>query len=424
VPHELADGLILWNGVCLDISRRKLIELALTQTNQTLRRRIDALAALNQIAQALMSWTDLPAALRTVGAMLLPLFAAEHIAIWLRDEGRETITQIALIGHHEVTLGGTTLRLRDAPLARAALIARRGSVLDRGRADPVLISPPPSDLDALGGSALMQPLLVRGTGMGLLVVSGAEGRPTFTPADVELAQTIAGLLSSAIENGRLLQRTMAEAAQEERRRLARELHDSITQSLYSLTLLARAWSQMAAGATPADLADWFGQVEDIALQSLKEMRLLIYQLRSQEFDEQGLAEALRHRLEAVEGRSGVKVRLDAEGYRQPVSPGVESQLYAIVQEAMNNALRHAGATMITIVLRSDHEGALVEVADNGRGFDPDEPSAGLGLTTMRERAEAIGGRLSVTSAPGRGTTVRVLLPYKAAAIGQARVGPV
>jgi PAS domain S-box-containing protein len=409
VPRPQADGVILWNGVCLDITPRKAAELALVQANGALHARVDELATLNRIAQALMGWTDLPAALKTVGALLLPLFAAEQIAIWLREERHEALSRIGLIGRDAVELDGPSCPLRDAPLARAALSARRGGVIGADRADPVVLAAPEGGAEGRGRSALVQPLLVRGRSIGLLVVHAAAGRPTFTPADVELAQTIAALLSSAIENGRLLRQTMAEAAREERRRLARELHDSVTQSLYSMNLLARSWSRLAAGAAPAEVADWFGQIQGLALQSLKEMRLLIYQLRSEELEEQGLVEVLRHRLEAVEARSGVKVELDAAGYERPPSPGVEPQLFAIVQEALNNALRHADATAITIALRSDAEAVTVVVRDDGRGFDAAEPSAGLGLTTMRERAEALGGTISVSSAPGAGTAVRVTL---------------
>jgi signal transduction histidine kinase len=283
----------------------------------------------------------------------------------------------------------------------------------------VVIAPLAAGLDALGSSALVQPLLVRGVPIGLLVVRAAEGRATFSPADVELGQTVAGLLSSAIENGRLFQRTMAEAAQEERRRLARDLHDSITQSLYSTVLLARAWSRLASSASPDELSDWFGQVEGIALQALREMRLLIYQLRSQELDELGLAEALRQRLEAVEGRTGVAVRLEAEGYSQTLPSEIESQLFAIIQEALNNALRHAEATTITVTLQSDRAGVRVEVCDNGRGFDQDAHSAGMGLTTMRERAEGIGGFFSLSTEPGAGTTVSVRMPPPAPTHGKA-----
>jgi signal transduction histidine kinase len=234
----------------------------------------------------------------------------------------------------------------------------------------------------------------------------------FTPDDLELAQIIASILSSALEQIHRYEQTVTQATQDERRRLARELHDSIVQSLYSLTLLARAWSLKAYEATSSDLVEWFGQIEGIAHQTLKEMRLLIYQLRSPELEELGLVEMLRLRLEAVEQRTGVMVRLEAESYQRPNMPTAEPQIYAIIQEALNNALRHATATVITVVLRQSSEGLLVEVRDNGCGFEVAERTGGIGLSTMHERAEAIGGRLNITSAHDQGTSVQLLLPVR------------
>gem|GEM_PF-4931006 len=412
VPQPIAGGLTLWNGVVLEITGRKEAELGQQHANAVLHRRVAELAALNQIAQALMSWIDLPAALLTVGALLLRLFGAERIALRLRDERGDSMSQISLIGADTVMADGPTVQLRDTPLARRVLAARHGMVLDGGLHDPVVIPSLAQGLAALGSSALVQPLLVRGTPIGLLVVRGDDQHSRFMPSDVELAQTIAGLLSSAIEQRRLFQRTMAEAAQEERRRLGRELHDSITQSLYSLGLLARAWGQMALTESPATIATWFVQVEEIALQSLKELRLLIYQLRSEELDSLGLVAMLRQRIEAVAQRSGVAVMLDAEGYRVPAAPDAEPQLFGIVQEALNNALRHAQASTLTVLLQSDQTQVSVQISDDGQGFDLGVTSRGMGLTTMRERAEALGGGLTVISAPGAGTRILVRVPNR------------
>lgn len=414
VPQSVEDGLVLWNGVVLESTARKEAELALQRVNGALHRRIAELATLNQIAQALMSWIDLPAALTTVGALLLPLFGAERIAIWLREDGRDSLGLLSLIGRDTVTSGGQTVPLASAPLARKALALRHGVVIEGGRHDPVVIPPLAHGPEAMGYSALVQPLLVRGTPVGLLVVRSRDQHQRFTPSDVELAQTITGLLSSAIEQRRLYQRTMLEAALEERRRLARELHDSITQSLYSLALLARAWGRMALSEPPTTVTTWFKQVEEIAVQSLKEMRLLIYQLRSPELEALGLAAMLRQRIEAVEQRTGITTRLEDADYRAPAAPELEAQLFAIAQEALNNALRHARASLITLTLQSDPQQVSITIRDDGQGFDPASASGGMGLTTMRERAEGLGGNITIVSTPGEGTSVTVILPNRAA----------
>jgi signal transduction histidine kinase len=287
-----------------------------------------------------------------------------------------------------------------------------GQLINTERYDPVLCPSAAAAYPSRANKGLVQPLLARGVGSGLLVVWRDAEYVDFTPDDLELAQIIASILSSALEQIHRYEQTVTQATQDERRRLARELHDSIVQSLYSLTLLARAWSLKVYEATSSDLVEWFGQIEGIAHQTLKEMRLLIYQLRSPELEELGLVEMLRLRLEAVEQRTGVMVRLEAESYQRPNMPTAEPQIYAIIQEALNNALRHATATVITVVLRQSSEGLLVEVRDNGCGFEVAERTGGIGLSTMHERAEAIGGRLNITSAHDQGTSVQLLLPVR------------
>lgn len=414
VPQHQPDGRIIWNGVMLDIRKRKADELALSRTNQALQRRVEELAILTQIAEALMRWTDLPAALRIIGSRLLTLFNATHVTIWRCTDraGEPLFTPLALINHNETHLYGSSTPIDEAPLAQQVLTSGLGQLIDTEQYDPVLCPSAAAAHPSRANKGLVQPLLARGVGSGLLVVWRDAEYSDFTPDDLELAQIIASILSSALEQIRHYEQTVSQAAQEERKRLARELHDSIVQSLYSLTLLSRAWSLKAYEATSSDLVEWFGQIEAIGHQTLKEMRLLIYQLRSPELEELGLVEMLRLRLEAVEQRTGVMVRLETESYQQPNISAVEPQIYAIIQEALNNALRHAAATVITVALRRSSEGLLVEIRDNGRGFEVTERTGGIGLSTMHERAEAIGGHLSIISARSQGTSVRLLLPVR------------
>lgn len=410
-PEELALLSAMAEMVGAFLSRR--------EANHMLRQRLDDLAALHQIAQSLMSWTDLPMALQTVGRALLPLFEANRIAIWLCEEQTDNLVALAVIGHTDALSSGQVVPMDTLPPAQMVLASLNGTVTTEPAC--ALLLGPDDGTAPSAGTYLVQPLIARKRGFGLFVIHVPPERTPFGTNERELAQIIAGMLSSAIENARLYQDTMVRTAQEERRRLARELHDSITQSLYSMTLLARAWTMTVHEATSEDLTNWFHQIEEISLQSLKEMRLLIYQLRSPQLDQQGLAEALRLRLEAVEERTGIKIHLDADHYQRILSSMVEPQLYAIAQEALNNALRHAGASLLSVVLCNDEaHGVLLEVSDNGRGFLTTIPSAGLGLITMRERAEAIGGELHVASAPGHGTVVRVTVPSRAFGNGAAR----
>ena len=149
---------------------------------------------------------------------------------------------------------------------------------------------------------------------------------------------------------------------------------------------------------------------ELAQQSLKEMRLLVYELRPSALERAGLAGAIRERLDAVERRSGMTARLQIDDVAQ-LAPNMQIQLFHIIQEALNNTLKHAAASVVRVRLQIEDGLTLLEVIDNGKGFDPAEVAAagGLGLTSMRERVETLGGQFNLDSAPGQGTIIRVTL---------------
>lgn len=194
----------------------------------------------------------------------------------------------------------------------------------------------------------------------------------------------------------------------ERNRLARELHDSVTQSLYSLTLLAAGWRRLVIKGEHISIEDSLAEIEQVAQQALKEMRLLIYELRPPELENEGLQGALHHRLSAVEKRAGVEARLVTDDVLD-LRPEVEEALYAIAVEALNNALKHSAATNVMVKLRESDGFVQMEVKDNGCGFDllQSRASRGIGLKSMRERVENMDGRLEINSTPGEGTTIKV-----------------
>jgi PAS domain S-box-containing protein len=200
------------------------------------------------------------------------------------------------------------------------------------------------------------------------------------------------------------------AAMEERRRLARDLHDAVTQSLYSLSLMAEAARRRAQTGDGQETHDYIVRLGELAQQSLKEMRLLVYEMRPSALEENGLAEALQARLDAVERRAGVEARLTGDVTRE-LSPEVQVQLYRIAEEALNNTLKHAAASAVAITIHSGPDGINLRISDNGRGFDAlkETTSGGLGLVSMRERAAKLGGVLEIETASGRGTTVTLTL---------------
>lgn len=202
------------------------------------------------------------------------------------------------------------------------------------------------------------------------------------------------------------------AIMEERNRLARELHDSVTQSLYSLTLFAEAGRQLNQQGAYEQASSLFDDVLTTGQQALREMRMLVHKLRPSQLEKEGLVKAIQHRLKAVEGRAGMKHRFDVEGI-QNLDADIEDALYFVVQEALNNTLKHAQANAVHITMRQTAEGTLhLTISDDGAGYDLESGLAdgGLGLATMRERVEVLGGTISYRSKPGIGTTVTAQIP--------------
>jgi signal transduction histidine kinase len=195
--------------------------------------------------------------------------------------------------------------------------------------------------------------------------------------------------------------------QAERRRLARDLHDSVTQSLHSLAWLADVAVNRLEQGSLNKLGQTLQQINDSARQALKEMRLLLFESILQATTELPLAEALTLRLEGVEQRAGLKTQLEIENPGEWPSEW-DDELYAVAVEALNNTLKHARASLIHIFLRGGPAWCELAVQDDGIGFDPLHPrSGGMGLQSMRDRAAALGGSLQIISAAGKGTRVHL-----------------
>jgi len=210
----------------------------------------------------------------------------------------------------------------------------------------------------------------------------------------------------------LKQSEMEKAITEERNRLARDLHDSVTQSIYSLTLLAEAGQRMIKSGDLQQAKGNQSRLGDISQQALQEMRLLVYELRPQVLRSEGLLGALEQRLEVVERRAGINARLVME-VEIELPADLEGELYHISMEALNNALKHTKASEVVLSLRADEDNLTLELKDNGQGFDQEiaRVKGGMGLTSMGERADNIGGKLTIQSELGVGTTVRIIVPF-------------
>lgn len=275
------------------------------------------------------------------------------------------------------------------------------------------------------------PLLVAGQRIGLVILSYHE-ITLWEPAELRPYEVTATQLATGIST-RLQQRLLLDSGQalavlQERQRLARELHDSVTQLIFSITLIAQsiapAWKR-----NPVEGERRVSRLLELSQQALAEMRALLFELRSPEttsgpdtntiipgiwqVQRDGLIKALQQHVQNVQ-RYGPTIHLRHEHYQpQPVER--EIALYRITQEALNNIVKHARARLVTIACGQRNGNTFLSVADDGVGFaaaTTDQPSldGGFGLRTMRERAEALGGTLTITSTPGKGTQVQVQLP--------------
>jgi signal transduction histidine kinase len=213
------------------------------------------------------------------------------------------------------------------------------------------------------------------------------------------------------ENEKLRIKSVAAAAKEERSRLARDLHDSVSQAIYGITLGAQAAVQIVK-TDPAKVVAPIEYVNSLAEIALKEMRALIYQMRPESLQREGLIIAFKNYCEALAARYNLDVRAEIDMLEPEISFDVKEAVNRVGQEALFNAIKHANASRICLRMWSDADSVLkLEVADNGNGFDTSEVFIGhYGLNTMRERIEVCGGKFDIESAPGKGTTVRVVLP--------------
>lgn len=230
--------------------------------------------------------------------------------------------------------------------------------------------------------------------------------------ETALILALAHQIGMILEIDRLRENAEKMAVWEERKRLARDLHDSVTQSLYSLTLFSRAGREAAEDDDTARLTHSLTELENTTLHALREMRLLLYELRPADLEQEGLKRAVMLRLNTVERRVGLQLDVQLDEIAG-LPAGHEVQVYHIIVEALNNVVKHATATRLALRLTQADGHVRLWIADNGRGFDASQIDHGLGLANIRERVARLGGRLAIASEPGRGTELEAVIPCHA-----------
>jgi signal transduction histidine kinase len=254
-------------------------------------------------------------------------------------------------------------------------------------------------------SELVIPLRLGKQVIGTLDVHNARVG-AFTEEDLLAIQSLGDQIVVAIENAHLYDQSRELAILQERTRLARDLHDSVTQSLYSLVLLTEGWRRLLSAGSGSQNEDYLGRIGEIAQQALCEMRLLIHELRPPMLEEEGFVGAVRKRLDAVEKRVGIEARVVMDDLVE-LPASLEEGLYWITQEALNNALKHSGAKSEIVRICVEDRMVMLEIADDGQGFDLEaaRDRGGMGLSSMEERVgsrQGHDGQGAGTHPPGRG----------------------
>jgi PAS domain S-box-containing protein len=400
-----------------DITDRKKAEEALQKAHKEI-------SALYHVASVASESLDLDTILERSLECVLGTMNSDKGLIHLWDESDETLRLAAqhglspaLVAQIDQVPSGKGLTgwvfIHGQPLLTPSLLE-----------EPDGPDAPSAIVTGLDDAYVGVPMRAKGKVVGVFSVLGEAGRK-FRPDEVTLLASIADQVGIAVENARLYQQAEQLAVMEERERLAHDLHDSVTQSLYSLTLLAEASRRLIRSGELERASDYITRLGETAQDTLKEMRLLVYKLRPPALEREGLVGAIQQRLGAVERRAGVKAHLIASDSIK-LSPPVEEGLYRIAQEALNNALKHAKASSIIVRIHTADGHVELEVEDNGIGFDPAtvDQREGMGLAGMQERAKRLGGTMRLYSKPGQGTRVSAHVqtdPNKQGSMGGSHV---
>ncbi len=250
------------------------------------------------------------------------------------------------------------------------------------------------------------PLVIEGRIIGGISV-GFSQTQTFDSFERSFLLAVAQQCAHALERTRLAEQAQAAAAAAERQRLARDLHDAVTQTLFSAMTIAesveRLWDR-----DPARARALLQQTVILNRSALSEMRALLLELRPEVIVKTSLHDLLRQLASAVQGRKHMDITLNLEEGSINLPPDVHIAVYRIAQESMNNIVKHSQASQLSIDLTMQAKQVMLRICDNGSGFDVAHQSAGLGLSTMRERAEAVGAEFHIDSSPGRGTETILL----------------
>ncbi|MEM7801266.1 MAG: PAS domain S-box protein [Chloroflexota bacterium] len=375
------------------------------QAREALQKAHHELSVLYEIASIANSSSSLNAILDQSLQQVLSTMACEKGFVHLIDPGGNTLQLSASQGLSENAIAQLDAAPTDRDLAGRVFTSGESVAIPYLADELNRLQSVPSHLLH---SYLGAPIKTKGRVLGVFSILGKGGQ-TFSAEQSALLASIANQVGVAVENSNLNQKSRQLAVIEERQRLARDLHDSVAQSLYSLMLFAETGIRTNRSGDQETTEIHLTRLSKTAHSALKEMRLLVYELRPPDLEEHGLIQSIQTRLESVERRAGIRVRFFADALIE-LSSSIEYELYYFVQEALNNALKHAAAETITVRIQATEDHIVVEIVDDGLGFQVDTVAAGgVGLLSMRERIKKIGGDMKLISAIGEGTNVTAII---------------
>jgi signal transduction histidine kinase len=379
---------------------------ALNECTQEAEERQAEIKALYRADEELYRYLHLDHVLNALMETAIDILKADKGLLVVWDENHESLKINTSTGFQPETIDSLAFTPGEGNIGTVALHGEPIIVADAA-ADPK-ISQQLVKAEQIHTSILV-PIKINTEIFGVFSVDYVQPHPV-SDQELRLLAALAQRTALAIENARLYEQAQALAALEERNRLARDLHDSVTQSLFGASMFAdTAEHQLAAGQID-QAAETISKLRDTTKGALGEMRLLIYELRPPVLENEGLPAALVSRLETVEQRAGLRTELDIEDIDR-LSPDIEQQFYSIAIEALNNILKHAQAEKISVSLRKEGTQIELQVEDDGIGFDlaAERESVGLGLIGMEERAAQLGAQLNIESAPGNGACLQLIM---------------
>jgi PAS domain S-box-containing protein len=396
----------------LELGGRRLLAGIIEDVTENRRVRREAVA-LAQSAASLGINRSLDATLDVLAQSVVETTSAIACGVYLleRDGALRTAGTFGLPGGYGEAI--EKAGRQGAPRAALKAIEARATVIDedvirRRLADPRFAPVHNLIRNEPWSVVVSMPLMHGSAAVGALNAYYPSGqRPP--EIDMSFLRAMADQATSAVDYGRLLHASRDKVALEERQRLARDLHDSVSQAVYGIALGARSAKELLSK-DPSQVQEPIEYVLRLSEAALAEMRALIFELRPEALEREGLTGALKHHTAVLRARYGIAVEESVAG--EPATSWESKQaLYRIAQEALHNAGRHARATEVRIVLSQVDSEVRLEVQDNGVGFDSRSAFPGhFGLNTMRERATDLGGKLDIESHPGVGTTVRAIIP--------------